>query len=147
MDFVSAAAAIIAAIISVWGAFRSSRSANEANERLAEALEAANELRAKALPKKTAAWGDAVWKAGDTFTIKNIGNCSAVVSELTCSNENLLGLFRDMTGLPKIIDPGDEVMFMYSASMAGSANPIFVWHNLETPDVVTRTERFAVKGK
>ena len=99
-SLLGAVVGVIAAVVSVVFAVRSEKSAKHvevATRRLADAAEKANEIQLSTVPKPEVIWSDAVWRSGDTYSIKNIGTAGAHVQSLESEPHELNrpGFYRD----------------------------------------------------
>ena len=146
----SALVGVVAAIVSIYFAIRSSRSAREvgtATFRIAEAAEKANEIRLQNIEVPTVAWSDANWRAGDLYSIKNVGTSPAYVFGLESNPPENANLMRVHTDLPDWVQPGESLEFSTIATFGGRADPLIVWGMSENQEDLVRTKRSAVKPR
>jgi hypothetical protein len=118
-----------------------------ATRRLADAAEKANEIQLSSLPSPEVLWGDAVWRAGDTYSIKNVGTSAAYVWSIESEPLEHANLLTLRTDLPRIVNPGDSIEFMTIATFQGRANPVVVWSLNEHDQDFRRTFRSAIKSR
>lgn len=141
---------VIAAVVSIVFAVRSEKSAKhveEATRRLADAAEKANEIQLSSVPSPEVIWGDAIWRAGDTYSIKNIGTAAAYVKALVSEPVEHSNLLNVRTDLPRVVNPGDSIEFMTIATFQGRADPVIVWSLSEDAEFLERTRRSAIKPR
>lgn len=141
---------VIAAVVSIVFAVRSEKSAKHveaATRRLADAAEKANEIQLNSVPSPGVSWGDANWRAGDTYSIKNIGTAAAYVKAVESEPLEHSNLLVVRTDLPCVINPGDSIEFMTIATFQGRADPVIVWSLSEGAEPLERTRRSAIKPR
>lgn len=149
-SLLGAVVGVIAAVVSVVFAVRSEKSAKHvevATRRLADAAEKANEIQLSTVPKPEVIWSDAVWRSGDTYSIKNIGTAGAHVQSLESEPHEHSNLLVLRTDLPRVINPGDSIEFMTIPTFQGRADPVIVWSLSADAEYLERTRRSAIKPR
>ena len=141
---------VFAAIVSGIFALRSEKSAKQvevATKRLADAAEKANEIQLSSLPIPQVIWSDAIWRSGDTFSIKNTGTAAAFVHSLVAEPFENANLLTVRTQLPCVVQPGDSIEFMKIATFQGDVDPVIFWALTEDAQHFERARRSAIKPR